>query len=236
MNILICDDDRICVEQMCRYVREFFKNREITDYNLYEFYSGEDAVKCTEAIDIAFLDVEMDGINGIEASKILRLNNKDMVVFIITSYMGYLDDAMDEGVFRYINKPLDKNVIFRGLQKAVELCFNRQSKKILIKCKDINTLIEQDSIIYIESIMRKRYIYTEQGEYVSSDSLTYWKNILDREVFCCINKSIIINIMKVKEFNNNYIKLNGIDQMLPLSRDKKETFKQKLLMYLAGQE
>lgn len=235
MNILICDDDEVSVNIIKNYVHDFFTNKKTKDYKLYEYYSGEDAIKCTADIDIAFLDVEMDGINGIEASKILRLNNKDMVVFIITSYMGYLDDAMDEGVFRYINKPLDKNVIFKGLHKAVELCYKKQRKKIIIKCKNANVLVEQDAIVYIESAARKRYIYTENGEYVSSESLTYWGNVLDRDIFFPVNKSIIVNIKKVEEFSNSKVKLKGIEQEIALSRDKKNEFKQKLLLYLAGQ-
>lgn len=236
MNILICDDDKICVERMKEYVQDFFRDRKIADYKIYEYYSGEAAARESDIIDIAFLDVEMDGINGIEVSKILRKNNKDIVVFIITSYMGYLDDAMDEGVFRYINKPIEKIIIFRGLQKAVDLCYKKQSRKIMIKSASANIIIEQDSIIYIESIMRKRYIYTEKKDYISNNSLTFWKNILDNDIFCIVNKSIIINITKVEEFSNSYIKLKNIEQMISLSRDKKDEFKQKLLMYLAGQE
>lgn len=236
MNILICDDDKICVERMKEYVQDFFRDRKIADYKIYEYFSGEAAARESDIIDIAFLDVEMEGINGIEASKILRKNNKGIVVFIITSYMGYLDDAMDEGVFRYINKPIEKIIIFRGLQKAVDLCYKKQSRKIMIKSASANIIIEQDSIIYIESIMRKRYIYTEKKDYISNNSLTFWKNILDNDIFCIVNKSIIINITKVEEFSNSYIKLKNIEQMISLSRDKKDEFKQKLLMYLAGQE
>lgn len=221
---------------MKEYVQDFFRDRKIADYKIYEYYSGEAAARESDIIDIAFLDVEMDGINGIEVSKILRKNNKDIVVFIITSYMGYLDDAMDEGVFRYINKPIEKIIIFRGLQKAVDLCYKKQSRKIMIKSASANIIIEQDSIIYIESIMRKRYIYTEKKDYISNNSLTFWKNILDNDIFCIVNKSIIINITKVEEFSNSYIKLKNIEQMISLSRDKKDEFKQKLLMYLAGQE
>ncbi len=236
MNILICDDDKLYVDMIRKYVDEFFVEHKITDYKVYEYYSGDEAAKNSEKIDIAFLDVEMNGINGIEVSKILRKNNKDIVVFIITSYMGYLDDAMDEGVFRYINKPIEKIIIFRGLQKAVDLCYKKQSRKIMIKSASANIIIEQDSIIYIESIMRKRYIYTEKKDYISNNSLTFWKNILDNDIFCIVNKSIIINITKVEEFSNSYIKLKNIEQMISLSRDKKDEFKQKLLMYLAGQE
>ena len=236
MNILICDDDKICVERMKEYVQDFFRDRKIADYKIYEYYSGEAAARESDIIDIAFLDVEMDGINGIEVSKILRKNNKDIVVCIITSYMGYLDDAMDEGVFRYINKPIEKITIFRGLQKAVDLCYKKQSRKIVIESGNANVIIEQDSILYIESLLRKRHIYTESGEYISTESLTYWKNILGKETFCHVNKSTIINIKKVKEFSNTYVKLENVEGTIDIARDRRNEFKQKLLMYLAGQE
>lgn len=236
MNILICDDDKICVERMKEYVQDFFRDRKIADYKIYEYYSGEAAARESDIIDIAFLDVEMDGINGIEVSKILRKNNKDIVVFIITSYMGYLDDAMDEGVFRYINKPIEKIIIFRGLQKAVDLCYKKQSRKIVIESANANVIIEQDSILYIESLLRKRHIYTESGEYISTESLTYWRNILGKETFCHVNKSTIINIKKVKEFSNTYVKLENVEGTIDIARDRRNEFKQKLLMYLAGQE
>ena len=236
MNILICDDDKLYVDMIRKYVDEFFAEHKITDYNVYEYNSGDEAAKNNEKIDIAFLDVEMNGINGIEASTILRKNNKDIIVFIITSYMGYLDDAMDEGVFRYINKPIEKITIFRGLQKAVDLCYKKQSRKIVIKSANANVIIEQDSILYIESLLRKRHIYTESGEYISTESLTYWKNILGKETFCHVNKSTIINIKKVKEFSNTYVKLENVEGTIDIARDRRNEFKQKLLMYLAGQE
>ena len=236
MNILICDDDKLYVDMIRKYVDEFFAEHKITEYNVYEYNSGDEAAKNNEKIDIAFLDVEMNGINGIEASTILRKNNKDIIVFIITSYMGYLDDAMDEGVFRYINKPIEKITIFRGLQKAVDLCYKKQSRKIVIKSANANVIIEQDSILYIESLLRKRHIYTESGEYISTESLTYWKNILGKETFCHVNKSTIINIKKVKEFSNTYVKLENVEGTIDIARDRRNEFKQKLLMYLAGQE
>ena len=183
MNILICDDDKLYIDMIRKYVDEFFADHKITDYKVYEYNSGDEAAKNNEKIDIAFLDVEMDGINGIEAGKCLRNNNKNIVLFIITSYMGYLDDAMDEGVFRYINKPLERPVIMRGLHKALLLCSKSQSKKINIEYKGDNVIIEQDSIICIESLVRKRYIKTDTKSYISLKSLSYWQSVLDEDKF-----------------------------------------------------
>lgn len=79
MNILICDDDKLYIDMIRKYVDEFFADHKITDYKVYEYNSGDEAAKNNEKIDIAFLDVEMDGINGIEAGKYLRNNNKNIV-------------------------------------------------------------------------------------------------------------------------------------------------------------
>ena len=106
----------------------------------------------------------------------------------------------------------------------------------MIESANANIIIEQDSILYIESLLRKRHIYTESGEYISTESLTYWKNILGKETFCHVNKSTIINIKKVKEFSNTYVKLENVEGTIDIARDRRNEFKQKLLMYLAGQE
>ena len=70
----------------------------------------------------------------------------------------------------------------------------------------------------------------------AAESLAYWKKLLDDDMFFLVNKSIIVNIKKVEQFSNNNISLKGIEQEIPLSRDRKSEFKQKLLLYLAGQE
>ena len=74
MNILICDDDKLYVDMIRKYVDEFFADHKITDYKVYEYNSGDEVAKNNEKIDIAFLDVEMDGINGIDR-KSTRLNS-----------------------------------------------------------------------------------------------------------------------------------------------------------------
>lgn len=201
MNILICDDDKLYIDMIRKYVDEFFADHKITDYKVYEYNSGDEAAKNNEKIDIAFLD-----------------------------------DAMDEGVFRYINKPLERPVIMRGLHKALLLCSKSQSKKINIEYKGDNVIIEQDSIICIESLVRKRYIKTDTQSYISLKSLSYWQSVLDEDKFFLVNKSFIVNIDRVERFTDKYIELKGIEEPIDLSREKRTAFKQKMLLYLAGQE
>lgn len=237
MNILICDDDNNYVSLIKKYVQKFFTEHKISDYEIREYYTGEDALKDKTFFDIAFLDVEMGGINGIDVGRELRKRNSNIIIFVITSYMSYLDDAMDEKVFRYINKPIDKYAIIRGMQKAMTICYSRHDKKLMITSADDNVIINQSSIICIESLDRKRFIHTVEGKvYSSMESISYWYNQLDKDVFFMTNKSFIVNVKYVKSFSDGMIEIEGMKNKALLSRDKRKEFKQKVLMYLVSQE
>mgnify|MGYP001370364177 CR=1 FL=1 len=41
MNILICDDDKLYIDMIRKYVDEFFADHKITDYKVYEYNSGD---------------------------------------------------------------------------------------------------------------------------------------------------------------------------------------------------
>lgn len=237
MNILICDDDRQYVDLLNKYVTSFFKNHNISDYNIYEYLSGEDVVKDMKYIDIAFLDVEMDGINGIEVGRRLRQKNPDIVIFIITSYMGYLDEAMDQRVFRYINKPIEKPAIMRGMQKALALSYKKSMGRIVITVDDREIVVNQNSIICIVATGHSKHIYTDDGNiYENSESMAYWKDKLDNNMFVQTNKAYIVNISYVKSVSDGRIELNGIKEKAVLSRGSRKELKTKLLMYHASQE
>ena len=63
----------------------------------------------------------MPGLNGIYVGKELKEKNKNTIIFIITSYVEYLDDAMRFHVFRYLSKPLDKQRLFQNMKDAIQL-------------------------------------------------------------------------------------------------------------------
>lgn len=88
----------------------------------------------------------------------------------------------------------------------------------------------------LQITIRKRYIKTDTQSYISLKSLSYWQSVLDEDKFFLVNKSFIVNIERVERFTDKYIELKGIEEPIDLSREKRTAFKQKMLLYLAGQE
>ena len=74
INIAICDDEKYILDKIKKLVFDFFhrKNVEIT---VSQFGSGEELLRHNKNIDILFLDIQMDGIDGMETARKMRSQN-----------------------------------------------------------------------------------------------------------------------------------------------------------------
>lgn len=115
MRILICDDDVMIQRELTKYLSEYFHRHNLRLPDICRFHTGHDLLMDSGNKDIVFLDVEMPGLSGISVGTSLKKSNPDVIIFIVTSYSEYLDDAMRFHVFRYLSKPIDKQRLFRNL-------------------------------------------------------------------------------------------------------------------------
>ena len=69
MKIAICDDEAAITEWMAEKIKTIYKNAEICCY-----LSGEELLDSQEKIDILFLDIQMDGKDGMDTARQLRKN------------------------------------------------------------------------------------------------------------------------------------------------------------------
>ena len=121
MRIITCDDDLLIIEKLQKYLKSYFNHLHLKCPEIISFSSGESLLADQGPKDIIFLDIEMPGLNGIYVGNELKKRNKNTIIFIITSYSEYLDEAMRFHVFRYLSKPIDKQRLFRNLKDALDL-------------------------------------------------------------------------------------------------------------------
>lgn len=233
MRIIFCDDNVEILDQLQKYVCEFFKGLggSMPDFSAYS--SGDELLAQETYADIAFLDVEMPGRSGIHVGARLKELNPKIKIFIVTSYPDYLDEAMRFQVFRYLSKPIDKNRLFRNLKDAVRQ-YSIDTTEIPINTSDGITVLSAERIVCVELAQRKTVIYTIDGTIQSTDSIEHWRSTLTLPCFYSTYRSYIINMRYVSEIRKDVVvlKYGGQVKEAYLARRKFTEFSSKYLTYL----
>lgn len=231
MKIVCCDDDINIGNQLKEYLQLYFESITAPFPEFCFFNSGEDLLKCADEIDIAFLDVEMPGLNGIQLGEELKRRYPNIIIFIVTSYPDYLDDAMRFQVFRYLSKPIDKNRLFRNMKDAL-FKYSTLSRKIQIETKNQVTMVYTRDIVLVEAKERKVFVYTKDKIYEAIQKMDFWIEKLPSNSFFQTHRSYIVNSRFVSHFDNTLIHLCNDRFTAYLTRRKYVSFKNAYIMYL----
>lgn len=118
-KVLIVDDEPIAVESVQYMIKKNFNTIE----SIEKSRSGKDAIEKTYQFhpDIIIMDINMPGINGLEAMKQIRKVNPT-VSFIVISAFDYFDYAVEAvalGVEEYLLKPVKEAKFVETFQKVL---------------------------------------------------------------------------------------------------------------------
>lgn len=230
MKIAICDDEIKYVNDAERHLKQYFSEHGLT-LNLYKYSNGTDLLNSNKNFDIVFLDIEMPDINGIELGKKLQSSNPDLVLIYITAYNHYLDDALDLGITRFFDKPIDSKRFYKGLDKAIE---KLDKTEIQIHLKDSNNgiaTVKMNDIIMVEIENRKTKITTKDTVYHSKSNIKSWRERLNKSYFESPHNSYIVNTNYITYFCKEYIILDE-KYNVPISYPRRVEFKKKFMMLL----
>lgn len=128
MNLLLVDDEILALEALQKAVQKVLPNGTINAFN-----KSTQAVRFAEAnkIDIAFLDIDMRIMNGLEMAKALqRINPKTNIIFV-TGFSEYALDAFDLYASAYLTKPVTADAITTAVNR---LRYPLEEKRVRFHC------------------------------------------------------------------------------------------------------
>ena len=119
MNILAVDDERIQLEELEEAIKE-----AIPDAAVISFRKPKEALEYVKElktkdshVDLAFLDVEMSVMNGLELAKELKEIYKKTNIVFVTGYSQYAVDAFSVPACDYIMKPVSKDGVLKAMER-----------------------------------------------------------------------------------------------------------------------
>ena len=108
MNILAVDDEPNALHLLTKNIRAVVPQAQVAD-----FTSPAAALEwaAANACDIAFLDIELGSMNGIELGKRLKERNPKTNLIFVTGYLNYAVSAYALHASGYLSKPASQDAI-----------------------------------------------------------------------------------------------------------------------------
>lgn len=233
MNILICDDEKTFLDSLNLHVQEYMKNRYIP-CNITASENPIAILRGNMVFDLAFLDIQMNGTDGLTLARELQKRNPKLALFFVTNYDDYQDEAMDLRAFRFFKKPFNVQRLYSGLDKAmeyidgayVEVFFytNGQQEKFLV-----------DDIRYVTRAERKTLLVAKQGSFFIRDTMDQLYEKLPPLFFYAVHKSFLVNLHYVRTYTHSELTLDD-GTRIPIAPKKQAEFRKFWFAYLGGRQ
>ena len=179
MNILVVDDEK----EIADLVEVYLKNE---NYTVYKCYTSEEAIKYinTVNLDIAILDIMIQGKNGFEICKYIREKGFKFPIIILTAKIEDNDKikGLTLGADDYITKPFNPLELIARVKSALRRYTIYNTEKELENVIEINGLVidkeKHKCLLYDKEVDLTPmefdillYLATNRGKVISSEEL-----------------------------------------------------------------
>ena len=197
--------------------------------DLYE--NGESLLEhfSPEKYDIIFLDIFMEGINGMETARRIRETDHVCRLVFITMTSEFAIDSFDVHASWYLLKPYS----YEKLSQALARCgadFLEQRQYLTVPGKYGGQRLLLHQIVWTEYINRQICVHLENGTelYIRIRQSEFADLLLSYPYFCDCMKGILVNLEFIEELKEHcFVLRNG--QILPISRLKYRDVREKYL-------
>lgn len=172
-------------------------------------------------VDLIFLDIEMDGLTGIEFIESLSFNPQ---IIITTAYDKYALKGFELNVADFLLKPFRFDRFLIAVERVYTLIKDKKDdiKFIFLKTEYRLERIALSDIYFIEGMGDYRKVQTTTKRIMTLKTFSEFELDLPANSFCRVHKSYIVAIDKINSIEHNRIKI--LDNIIPISDSHKEHF------------
>lgn len=232
MKFLICDDDDLMLKKLSLLIKNSPENKCYSN-KIIEITNPTD-VNIADEYDVAFLDIDMPQMSGIDLARKIHEQWPNTVIIFITNYVQYAPDGYEVGAFRY----LMKNQITEKLIDYLDLAIKERTKRLRVITIQINGEridVPVSNILYMESsarIITMHLIENVRPMYQFYGNMSDLAQKFAILGFLRVHKSYLVNMKYIEIFQCKRLEIKG-GILIPSSERKYSELKQRYLTWEA---
>lgn len=230
IHIAIVEDNSEERERLEGYISSFSKKNNIS-ITYQSFEKAEPFLNSPDhSFDIVLMDIELPGINGMNACYQLRESNKDIIIIFITNMASFAIKGYEVDALDFVLKPIRQELFDTKLMKAISRIISEKDEKISFAVDRTTKVFPLSDILYFDILDHSLCIHTKNGSFNTRSSLNKIEKELEGKNFFRCNNYCLINLKHIKEVSHDEILIGN--ERIKLSRARKKDFNARLCQYL----
>lgn len=232
MKIIVCDDEKYICEDLEKRLREYYQSLDVL---ILSVSSGEELLRMMErepdGVVCVFLDIEMEGMDGLETARRFRADHPDIPVLLLTSHTELAMEGYEVQAFRFLEKPLRQEKLVEALRAVERSSLTAVRHKLKVATGDREVYVNCEDILYIKSENVYLNILTKGESFLVRGKLKEFAASLPEDSFFQIHRSYIVNLFHVRSFDGRNVLMEDGGR-LPVSGRRRDLFREKMTRYL----
>ncbi len=237
IKIAIVEDDAVCFNEL----KSFFARYSIeTNCSIFvDWFETADAFLTTYvngAYQMVVMDIEMPGTDGMEAAKILRRKDEDILIFFVTNLSQYAVESYEVQAFNFMVKPIVYNNFYMKMNRAIQRLKNEAYTKVTVSVKEndkfVDKIIPISDIRYVEVYNHAITYHTTKGNFIArGESMKTIDANLESRGFSMCDQSYLINLKYITAVDKDEVYLG--DDVIKISRRRRSEFLSAVAQYIS---
>ncbi len=233
LKIAIVEDDKTQQENNISLLKKYAEQHNA----VFSFFVFDNAFLFLQdfkqgTYDIVFMDINMPGINGLDAAKEMRQIDGAISLIFVTDFAQFAIRGYEVDAYDFIVKPVNLEHLTLKLDRLIPFLMKRkEEKKLRIKTGGGIVAVNLDDIVFIEVKSHDTIIHTQGEENHVSIPLNQLEKLLPPDQFYRSNHCYIVNMKYISSVEKFDVKM-ATGETLQISHPKKKGLLMSMMNYL----
>ena len=232
-HIAIVEDEDEEAKILISYIEKYAASTG-QEFKVKRFYNAVDFLAEYQSVyAVVFMDIQMPGMNGMDAAAELRKIDKSVSLVFITNLVQYAQKGYEVDAVSFLVKPVSYFDFSLKFRKALDIYVMSEERCITIKYRSGMCRISTDKLMYVEIIAHRLYYHLVDGDIEITGVLSEVERELSAYGFLRCNKCYLINPKFVVGIKGSDVQVGN--KTLQISRPRRAAFLAELANWYAGQ-
>lgn len=181
---------------------------------------------------MVFMDIELDGINGVEAARRLRAIDKNVTLMFFTRMAQYAQKGYEVDALDFLIKPLNYADFSLKMKKALNVARSAEARSIIVSAYGGYTCLSVNKIIFVEVMGHQLKYQLVDGTVEARGSLSTAEKQLKSYGFFRCNSCYMVNVRFIDSIRGYDLEIAGYK--LKISHPRRKQFVKDVMQFYGG--